>query len=494
MVYSFKDLFKTNPELTGESDVASDFIRETAVTNYNRLSSIMLILFLLSIPLMYIDYRHSISGDWAKTPGYYMLFWTHVAMFAMGLGGQIASRLLNPKKYDRKLTAYQSFNIFVTIFILLWCSATSVIDQFIHTNITVYMLGILCVASFLYLHIGTSLFLYMTTLTAFLIGLGLVQKNQDILIGHFINATAATTLAWFFSRVFYHAYTKDFTNARTIGVQKRELMRTNQQLNNAYEEVHQAYNKLSQKDNEMSEDLKIAREIQEKLLKPKEPSFKGLDVHVEYLPKIAIGGDVFDIYETGAGQFRVFLGDSMGHGFQAALTALLIRSEYERIKNKKLPPDKVIQDLRDEFFAKYDHVTEFFTCIVIDLDFKKNKLRYASASQPIQYLIQDGKLHLLEPTGMFASILSPKPYKSKELAFKKGDALLLFTDGLFDELNEEKKSIGEKKLEEFLTNYYNIRKNPPIRDTIGYVLTEISYHLYGNDQNDDITVIGIERK
>ncbi len=494
MQFSFRELFTPDTLLFSNSEHKAEFMRDVALTTFHRLTAISLILFFLSLPLLFIDYRHSVAGDWQTTPGYYLLFLTHIAMAAMGLVLRIVARLMRPSGFERSVSAYQVYNFTASLFILLWCATTSIVDQFIHTNITVYMLGILGVSTFLYHHTGSSLVLTMTSMTYFFIGLTLYQKNTDILIGHLINGFVITLLAWFFSRVFYKAYQREFSNTRTIESQKRELMRANQQLNGAYEEIHQAYNKLSGKDKEMEEDLKIAREIQDKLLHPKKKEYKGLSVNVEYLPKIAIGGDVFDISETGAGQYRIFLADAMGHGFQAALTALLIKSEYEHLFNEKLMPDKLIGRLRDEFFGKYESVTEFFTCIVIDLNLKAGVLRYASASQPVQYLIQGGKLKLLESTGMFASILAPKPYELRELPFKKNDALLLFTDGVFEELNDEKKSIGEKRLGEFLEGYYKLREKSTIGETIEYVLTEIGYHLLDSEQNDDITVIGIQRK
>jgi len=83
-------------------------------------------------------------------------------------------------------------------------------------------------------------------------------------------------------------------------------------------------------------------------------------------------------------------------------------------------------------------------------------------------------------------------YGLRNASFKKGDKLLLFTDGLFEEFSttgeETGKELGEEGLFKIIEKY---KLNKP-ENLIKNILSDIEAWRSGNPVNDDITVIGIE--
>ena len=74
------------------------------------------------------------------------------------------------------------------------------------------------------------------------------------------------------------------------------------------------------------ERAQIARTLQESLLPPQLPTIPGVEVAARYLAAgegIDVGGDFYDLFDSGSGDWSIVMGDVCGKGADAAaLTAL----------------------------------------------------------------------------------------------------------------------------------------------------------------------------
>ena len=129
--------------------------------------------------------------------------------------------------------------------------------------------------------------------------------------------------------------TKPFNRSELLARVKTHL-----ELRRSREEINRAYAELQRKDVIISDDLRKAREIQQSVIAFNAKDLEGIDIGVHFRPMIEVGGDIFDIYRRGEGQYRLFLADATGHGVQAALVTMLIKGEYDKIKSAghRVPP------------------------------------------------------------------------------------------------------------------------------------------------------------
>jgi serine phosphatase RsbU (regulator of sigma subunit) len=67
--------------------------------------------------------------------------------------------------------------------------------------------------------------------------------------------------------------------------------------------------------------------------------------------------------------------------------------------------------------------------------------------------------------------------------------LLLFTDGIYEEFNEDDEEFGEQRIEKII----NENKNKTAKQINGIILSELNNWIGDIPVNDDITLIGIDR-
>ncbi|HMW06754.1 MAG TPA: SpoIIE family protein phosphatase [Leptospiraceae bacterium] len=235
-------------------------------------------------------------------------------------------------------------------------------------------------------------------------------------------------------------------------------------------------------------DLKTASKIQKNILPKNKTSIQKLKISTEYLPLEEVGGDFYDITELQNGVIRIFLADATGHGIQAALMTMSIYSEYQNIKEYQLDAGEILNILNKQYYYRYYYLNAYFTCILVDIDLEKKKIYYSSAGHPDQILFLENKTTLLKSSGKLMGVLKDVLYKTCEEDFREGSRLLLFTDGIFEELNKEGEEFGEERfLEGATANRYLPNEEFPQK-----TIQSVFQFMNGSSLQDDITLLTID--
>ncbi|GBF50373.1 ammonium transporter [Leptospira ryugenii] len=237
-------------------------------------------------------------------------------------------------------------------------------------------------------------------------------------------------------------------------------------------------------------DLNTAKKIQASILNQEDRLIGDLEITIRYLPLSEVGGDFFDIAELKPGLQRIFIADATGHGVQAALITMAIKTIYESLKRGHYSVHELLKYLNSEYYHSFKNLNQFFTCTIIDIDSNRNLIRYASAGHPPQFLIRDQVITRLEKTGRIIGVKPSTEYTSHEFEFLPGNAICLFTDGLTEQWNADQLEFGEMKLEE----YFQQKEVISFREDIDKILELQKNFLEGMPLQDDITVIGVSRK
>jgi predicted ATPase/serine phosphatase RsbU (regulator of sigma subunit)/tRNA A-37 threonylcarbamoyl transferase component Bud32 len=250
-------------------------------------------------------------------------------------------------------------------------------------------------------------------------------------------------------------------------------------------ELNQAYDIIKQ-------DLRLAKRVQESLLPSGAIDIPGIDYHIEYSPMSEVGGDIYDVFMMDNGVLRIFLADATGHGVQAALMTMLIKSEYEQLKSTVSDPSEILEIMNTEIFNTYRTLTVFFTGIICDIHIDEKKIVFASAGHPDQYLFSGKKLYFLKSTGKLCGSMADVKYSQVEMKYSKKDKLVLFTDGLFEEFNPEGVELGFEKLSELAGSVAEISTGQPVKWYCNQLKGIMERHLAGCPRNDDLIIIGLE--
>lgn len=219
--------------------------KELVDLNFERSKKVNIVLLVISLILVPLDIVNKQKGLWM--PGSKYLFCTHILMVLVPL--ILLFYLYVNKDIDANTKSKQFFINFFAYFLFLDSTVTSIIDQLIHGEISVFVIGAFLIAVMTNFRPLTSMGLYFINYLIFIIGISLVQKNPVILSGHFINGTILALVAWFLSIILYNIKVKDFLSKKTIERQKCELESTNLQLTVTNQKLRESLSALDESQN-----------------------------------------------------------------------------------------------------------------------------------------------------------------------------------------------------------------------------------------------------
>lgn len=273
-----------------------------------------------------------------------------------------------------------------------------------------------------------------------------------------------------------------------------ENMRRATELDRARANLEERTRQLDQNLQQLHRDLETARGVQQKLLPRPDTRIPGVDLAYAYVPLDRVGGDIVDIAELRPGVIRMFLADAIGHGVQASLVTIAIKSEYEELKRSVDEPALVLKELNRLMFTKYSQLQTFFPCIVLDLDLNRGKLRYSSAGHCAQLLLTERGLRELPRTSRLIGILEEFTPENRELSAQSGDLLFLFSDGVLETVDQSFEEFGEARLQANLADLYAPLEDGSRRsmqDLVQSMLKRVNAFARGAPGVDDITLAAV---
>jgi serine phosphatase RsbU (regulator of sigma subunit) len=256
------------------------------------------------------------------------------------------------------------------------------------------------------------------------------------------------------------------------------------------EELSAAYDHVNKLYRQMQTDLSLAKRIQKRIMPENCDGIKGLDLAVYYYPMADIGGDIYDIFQMRPGYVRIFLADAIGHGIQAALITMIIKGEYEKVKNLE-SMQTLLETINSSFIDVYYTLNAFFSCILMDIDLERGKIRYASAGHPDQIHICKNTIEILRHTGKLIGIKKGSRYEIVEKDVFVHDKILLFTDGLFEQFNDKEEGFTERNI----LALAKPRMSSSIHALQASIIDGVKAFMGESFERsicDDITMIGIE--
>jgi serine phosphatase RsbU (regulator of sigma subunit) len=250
-----------------------------------------------------------------------------------------------------------------------------------------------------------------------------------------------------------------------------------------------ALQELADKDAALTADLEAASRFQESLL-CLQPCAAGFDLCVVYRPLHLVGGDVYDVAELAPGHVRIFVGDATGHGVQAAFRTILIKSEYDAIKGARCPVE-LMGELNRRIVAKYEHLGMSFTACCYDITrapgARTAQVRYVNGAFPSSIHVAGGEAREIFGIGSMLGVRREVRFDVKDLQLGLGDALFVFTDGLFEARDGEKREYGYRRLRNALL----AGRARGLHDAAEQVFTELESFIAPCSLTDDATLIGL---
>ncbi|WP_395359991.1 SpoIIE family protein phosphatase [Streptomyces sp. YH02] len=177
--------------------------------------------------------------------------------------------------------------------------------------------------------------------------------------------------------------------------------------------------------------------LQRSLLPGSPPERAGLEVAARYQPAQAsseVGGDWYDVIPLPDDKTALVVGDVMGSGIDAAATMGRLRTATCAFADLDLPPAQVLRHL-DRITAGLEHYIA--TCLFAVHDPALGRCRISNAGHlPPVRVPADGPAELVTvPPGVPLGV-GGGTFRTTRVAFRPGDRLVLYTDGLIETRHE----------------------------------------------------------
>lgn len=242
---------------------------------------------------------------------------------------------------------------------------------------------------------------------------------------------------------------------------------------------------LEERDLRIQEDLDQAQAFQQSIL-PTLPDSAQLSFVARYRPSEKVGGDIYDVSEIAPGKFRLFLADITGHGVQASLRTMVVKTEYERCKRMASDPAVLLSELNVALCRDLGELDLMCTACCIDLDVDRHELIYANCAMVPLLLRSGGVVTQLYQKGPFLAARPRIKVDGKRVPFHPGDRLFISSDGLYEQRNAAQEELGVDRVVSVLQGADSIEQ---IMADMESLLSEFSSHT---GQSDDVTMLAIE--
>jgi len=232
----------------------------------------------------------------------------------------------------------------------------------------------------------------------------------------------------------------------------------------------------------LKQQLEIASALQASFL-PESPCMKkgNITVSAQNISAAKVGGDIYDFLEPSNSTLGVFIGDVSGKGISAALYMAKIISDFRYIAHTILSPELVFNRLNTQFMKAPRGM--FLTAIYMVVDVMSGRARLSVAGHPPLLLVsKNGVKVVAAPSGPPLGIV-PESYTKARYSFKRGERIIMLTDGVFEAKNKNGKRIGFENIVRF------VEKNKDKENLLKKIIAYAEKFSKGTERADDLTIV-----
>ena len=206
------------------------------------------------------------------------------------------------------------------------------------------------------------------------------------------------------------------------------------------------YEELGQREQRMEQDLKAARKVQGILLPREAPEIAGLEIAIGLRPAREISGDLYDFFEKDNQEYAVLaFGDSSGKGAAAALYGALVSGLLRTLAPRMRRPAQLMRRLNETLLErKVD--AQYVSLLLMLWDAQSRELTMANAGSIPPMICRRGERVKLDVAGVPLGLLDDRQYDEITVQTEPDDVLLLYSDGIQDQLNPAGKDFGDARI------------------------------------------------
>jgi serine phosphatase RsbU (regulator of sigma subunit) len=197
-------------------------------------------------------------------------------------------------------------------------------------------------------------------------------------------------------------------------------------------------------------DLEIAKRIQHSALPsvfPPYPSRKDFSIFASMNAAKEVGGDFYDFYLLDEDHLAFVVADVSGKGIPGAMFMMTSKTLIKSHAESGLKVDEVFTQVNEKL-CENNEAGMFVTAWMGVLDLKTGLVSYANAGHnPPAIRHKDGSYEYLKSRANFVLAgMEGLQYKEQQIQLRPGDEIYLYTDGVTEAHNVNRRLFGEDRL------------------------------------------------
>ena len=240
--------------------------------------------------------------------------------------------------------------------------------------------------------------------------------------------------------------------------------------------------------------LDLAKEVQQNLLPREDPVVTGLDVAGRSIYCDETGGDYFDYLsssEWGPSKLGVLIGDVSGHGVPSALLMATARAFMRQRSSRSGSMAEVVSDVNRQLTRDVEDTGRFMTLFYLMIDTAARNMSWVRAGHDpaVWYDPSTGRFEELHGEGMALGVDESLQFvQYQKSGLKKGQILLLSTDGLWETQNPSGSMFGKDKIFDLIRQ----RHESSAREILEAIVIELENFRQSREPQDDVTLVVIK--
>jgi sigma-B regulation protein RsbU (phosphoserine phosphatase) len=244
------------------------------------------------------------------------------------------------------------------------------------------------------------------------------------------------------------------------------------------------YSRVAQQEQRLEHDLDMARDVQLRLLPPTPARKPHAEFATRFLPARTIGGDLYDFLPYDDERIGIAMGDVSGKAAPAALYAALISGIMRAATSQALSPAAMLKQLNDSLQErKMD--AQYVTMVFAVWNDEKQTLQIANAGAVQPLFCRGGQVETVLAEGFPLGMFKDVSYEEFTLSTRPGDAVIFFSDGIVDAVNDKEEMFGDARLTALVTSHIK----STAQEMVDAIYQELSTFQGGVERFDDETVV-----
>lgn len=248
---------------------------------------------------------------------------------------------------------------------------------------------------------------------------------------------------------------------------------------------------------DLEKQLDVARGIQQSFL-PRHfnpmPERQTFELYGSMSSAEHVGGDFFDFFPVDSNHLGLVIADVSGKGVPAALYMAVSRTIIRTLALQTKSAIETVQEA-NHLLNQDNETSLFVTAFYAILNVTTGELVYCNAGHNTSLILTAaGAVEMLPmdqglPLGILngAELQSRVPYKENRTQLKKGDTLIMYTDGVTEAMNPENVAYGLDRFETALRKC----KGLPLAEINQRILGDIHAFTGQAPQSDDCTLLAL---